>query len=91
MCLGIPGRIIALDEGNPALATVEVAGVRRQVNISCIVDDAHPAQKCLGQWVLIHVGFAMIRIDELEAQRTLDVLKELGDLQEELVAMRQGS
>lgn len=91
MCLGIPGRIISLDADNPMLATVDVAGVRRTVNISCVVEDAHTARACIGEWVLIHVGFAMTRIDQQEAQRTLDLLKELGDLHDELQAMRQGS
>lgn len=91
MCLGIPGRVVALDEHDPMLATVDVAGVRRQVNITCVVSDDHPPQACIGEWVLIHVGFAMMRIDEAEAQRTLDVLTALGDAHDELQAMREGT
>jgi hydrogenase expression/formation protein HypC len=88
MCLGIPGQIVALDPIHAALATVQVSGVKRQVNIACIVDDAHPPESCLGDWVLVHVGFAMSRIDEAEAARTLEILTELGEAQAELLAMR---
>jgi hydrogenase expression/formation protein HypC len=61
------------------LATAEVGGVRRQVNIICIVDDEHPAEACVGDWVLLHVGFAMSRIDAAEAAETLRLLSELGE------------
>jgi hydrogenase expression/formation protein HypC len=88
MCLGIPGQIVRLDPDRAALATVDVAGVRRQINIACIVDDAHPRESCLGDWVLVHVGFAMSRIDEREAEQTLALLTQLGEAQAELVAMR---
>ena len=53
------------------LAVVNVAGVRREINIACIVDDEHPVVSCVGDWVLVHVGFAMSRIDEDEAMKTL--------------------
>ena len=67
---------------------VDVGGVRRQVNIACIVDEEHPVASCVGDWVLIHVGFAMSRIDEAEAAETLRILTELGEAQAELEAMR---
>jgi hydrogenase expression/formation protein HypC len=89
MCLGIPGQIVALDTEHATLATVEVAGVRRAVNIACIVDAAHPPASCLGDWVLVHVGFAMSRIDAGEAAQTLALLTELGEAQAEIAAMRQ--
>ena len=88
MCLGIPGRIVTIDDVRKKLATVDVSGVRRQVNIACIVDEAHPVEACLGDWVLVHVGFAMSRIDESEAAQTLQVLTELGEAQAEIEAMR---
>jgi hydrogenase expression/formation protein HypC len=87
MCLGIPGRIVRIDDPVRKLATAEVAGVRRQVNIACIVDAEHPAESCVGDWVLIHVGFAMTRIDEDEAAETLRILEEIGEAQAELAAM----
>ncbi len=88
MCLGIPGQIVEIDPLAEMLATVAVSGVRRKVNIACIVDDAHPPATCLGDWVLVHVGFAMSRIDEAEAAQTLKILTELGEAQAELMAMR---
>jgi hydrogenase expression/formation protein HypC len=87
MCLGIPGQIVRLDDAEMALATVDVCGVRRQINICCIVDDAHRFAACLGDWVLVHVGFAMSRIDADEAQKTLAILAELGEQQAEMMAM----
>jgi hydrogenase expression/formation protein HypC len=91
MCLGIPGRILKIDDVARKLATVEVSGVRRQVNIACIVDERHPAEGCVGDWVLVHVGFAMSRIDEAEAALTLQVLTELGEAQAEVEAMRRSA
>ena len=88
MCLGIPGRIVKIDDAARKLATVEVSGVKRQINIACIVDDAHPVDSCVGDWVLIHVGFAMSRIDAHEAAETLKIMVELGEAQAELEAMR---
>ena len=88
MCLGIPGRIVTIDDAARKLATVDVSGVRRQVNIACIVDAAHPVEACLGDWVLVHVGFAMSRIDATEAALTLQILTELGEAQAEIEAMR---
>ncbi len=91
MCLGIPGQISEITSEEMLMARVTVAGVSREVNIACIVDDAHPPASCVGDWVLVHVGFAMSRIDEEEARRTLDILEQLGEVQEELSAMRQGA
>ncbi len=88
MCLGIPGRIVRIDNAADMLATVDVGGVRRQINIICIVDEGHPVASCVGEWVLIHVGFAMSRIDEQEAAATLQILHELGEAQAEMEAMR---
>ena len=87
MCLGIPGRIVKIDDAARKLATVDVAGIKRQVNITCIVSEEHPVDACVGDWVLIHVGFAMSRIDEREAAETLKVLTELGEAQAEMEAM----
>jgi hydrogenase expression/formation protein HypC len=87
MCLGIPGQIVSLDDAETMLATVDVCGVRRRINLACIIDDEHPFEACLGDWVLIHVGFAMSRIDEEEAQQTLEILAELCEQQAEMAAM----
>jgi hydrogenase expression/formation protein HypC len=88
MCLGIPGRIVAIDDAERKLATVDVSGVKRQINVACIVSEDHPVEACVGDWVLVHVGFAMSRIDEAEAAETLKVLTELGEAQAEMEAMR---
>jgi len=88
MCLGIPGQIIEIIDEQQMLAKVDVSGVRRQVNIACIVDAQHPVADCVGDWVLVHVGFAMSRIDEAEAAKTLALLEELGEVEEELRTIR---
>jgi hydrogenase expression/formation protein HypC len=77
MCLGIPGQIVELTDVSHNLAIVNVGGVKRQVNIACIVDEHHSPESCLGEWVLVHVGFAMNRIDEEEAAETLNLLREI--------------
>lgn len=89
MCLGIPGRIVKIDDAGKKLATVDVSGVKRQVNIACIVSDTHSVQDCVGDWVLVHVGFAMSRIDAAEVEQTMKILIELGEAQAEIEAMRQ--
>lgn len=90
MCLGIPAEIIRLDPAQPRCATVSVAGVERAVNISCVLADGEPPESLVGSWVLVHVGFAMARIDADEAARTLELLAELGEAQEELERLRSG-
>ncbi|MBA3288000.1 MAG: HypC/HybG/HupF family hydrogenase formation chaperone [Acidimicrobiia bacterium] len=74
MCLGIPGRVAEFDDTNPHLAMVEVTGVRRRINVGLLEDE----DLAVGDWVLIHVGFAMSRIDEEEADRALDGLRLMG-------------
>ena len=88
MCLGIPGQIVAIVDAQRQLALVDVGGVRRTVNVAFIVDDTHPVDACLGEWVLVHVGFAMSRIDAEEAARTLALLDELGEAQAEIDLIR---
>lgn len=82
MCLGIPGQIIAIHDAANNLALVEVSGVRRLINIAFIVDEDLPPAACVGDWVLVHVGFAMSRLDEAEAMHTLALLRELGEMDE---------
>lgn len=84
MCLGIPGQIVSIKDEDNYLATVDVAGVKRDVNIACVVSEAYPPAACVGDWVLVHAGFAMSHIDEDEAQRNLELLGQLGDIQNEL-------
>lgn len=88
MCLGIPGRIEAISRPEAKLAMVDVLGVKREINIACIVREGEPLEECIGAWVLVHVGFAMNRVDEREAQLTLELLKELGEAQAEIEAFK---
>jgi hydrogenase expression/formation protein HypC len=87
MCLGIPGQIVEIVDAQKKLAKVDVSGVKRQVNIACIVSEEHPVASCVGDWVLVHVGFAMSRINEEEARKTLALLIELGEAQKEIESM----
>ncbi|MEM9696998.1 MAG: HypC/HybG/HupF family hydrogenase formation chaperone [Myxococcota bacterium] len=87
MCLGIPGKIVEIPDPSQTLGVVDVGGVRRLTNLACVIDDEHPIESCVGEWVLVHVGFAMSRIDAEEAARTLALLEEMGEVQAELEAM----
>ena len=91
MCLGIPGKIVEITDETRKLAMVEISGVRRQVNVACIAREGEPLSSLIGEWSLIHVGFAMSRIDEAEAAETLKVLMMMGEAQEELLAMQQSA
>lgn len=75
MCIGVPGQVLAVGEDIHQLAQVEVCGIKRDVNIALICE-GNPAD-LLGQWVLVHVGFAMSIIDEDEAKATLDALRQM--------------
>lgn len=77
MCLGIPGQIIEIINAEQSLATVDFGGVRRPVNVACILDAEHAINDCVGDWVLVHVGFALNRLDPDEAAATLRLLSEL--------------
>ena len=77
MCLAIPGRILEIVDAGNRLAKVDVAGVRRTVNVG-LLDDAD-----VGDWVLIHVGFALSKVDEEEALATLRLLQRMGEAYEQ--------
>jgi hydrogenase expression/formation protein HypC len=72
VCLAIPGQIVDLVDEFSGLASVDIAGVRRMVNVG-LLDAPGP-----GDWVLVHVGFAIASVDEAEAQATLALLREMG-------------
>ena len=76
MCVGMPGQLVEIFVDEHA-ATVDVAGVRRRVNIGLLLDDEGIA---VGDWVLIHVGFAMAKIDEAEARDSLITIEELSSV-----------
>ena len=74
MCLGIPGEIVELMDDRPDLAKVDVSGVKRAINIGLLENEKLEP----GDWVLIHVGFALSKIDEDEAKAALDFLEGIG-------------
>jgi len=79
MCLAVPGKVTSIDESNPELkmAKVNFSGVSREVCIQWL-DDVK-----IGDYVLVHVGFALNKIDEKDAEETLRILREMGDIEEE--------
>ena len=81
MCLGIPAQIVRILSAEDAQAMVEIGGVRRPVNIAFVLND-RDAEQCVGDWVLVHAGFAMSRIDAEEAARTLALLEELREFED---------
>ena len=81
MCLGIPGRIVEILDEDLLLAKADVSGVRRNINIGLVHNEDERVE--VGDWVLIHVGFAMSRLNEPEAQATLEALRELGEAYEQ--------
>ena len=87
MCLGIPGQLVELDADNDQLARVDVAGVRRMINIGLLEDEVLEP----GDWVLIHVGFAMSKIDEDEAAVALASLKLMGSGLDDEMEMLRGT
>lgn len=87
MCLGIPGQIVEISDAERKLALVDVSGVKREVNVAPILEGAK-VEDLIGVWTLIHVGFAMSRINEEEAEKTLEILRMMGEVHEELEAMK---
>jgi hydrogenase expression/formation protein HypC len=84
MCLAIPGKIVELVPGQAHLGTVEVAGVRRKVDLGLLQEDMPVA----GDWVLIHVGFAMTKISEKDALEQMHLLKLLGETEQAMQEVR---
>ena len=76
MCLSIPSKIVEIDEDN--MATVDTMGIKRMVSLDLMLDEVG-----LGDYILIHVGFAMSKIDEAEALQSLEVYQEMLEAMEE--------
>jgi hydrogenase expression/formation protein HypC len=88
MCLAIPGRVVEFADELNRLATVEVAGVRRTVNVG-LLDEGPGSGVEVDDWVLIHVGFAISKVDEEEAHATLRLLEGMGaDYEQELEELK---
>ncbi|MGA2454813.1 MAG: HypC/HybG/HupF family hydrogenase formation chaperone [Solirubrobacteraceae bacterium] len=89
MCLAIPGRVVEVVDSANQLAKVDVAGVKRTVNVGLLDTDL---DALVGRWVLIHVGFALSQIDEREALATLELLQEMGaGYEQELRELRESA
>ena len=87
MCLAIPGQVLEITDEVNRLAKVDVAGVQRNVNVGLLDEDGDPAGP--GDWVLIHVGFALSKVDEEEARATLELLQGMGqDYEQELEELK---
>ncbi|MCW2568841.1 MAG: hydrogenase assembly chaperone HypC/HupF [Mycobacterium sp.] len=87
MCLGIPGEIVEILDDRTDLARVDVSGVRRAINIGLLENETLVP----GDWVLIHVGFALSKIDEDEAKAALEFLEGIGQAYEDEIAALQDS
>ncbi len=88
MCLAIPGQIVELVDPEHQIARVDVVGVRRNINVSLLQDDQGGGARP-GDWVLIHVGFALSKVDEEEAHATLRLLEQMGaEYEQELEELR---
>jgi hydrogenase expression/formation protein HypC len=83
MCLGIPGQIVEIVDETFQIARVEISGVKRNVSIALLAEEG----VSLGDWVLIHVGFAMSKIDELEAHETMKALQVMGQAYDDELKM----
>ena len=74
MCLGIPGQVVDIVDAENHLAKVDVNGIKRTISVRLLAQDGLIS----GDWVLVHVGFAMAKIDQREAELTLDAMKHMG-------------
>jgi hydrogenase expression/formation protein HypC len=89
MCLAIPAQVIELVDEEKRLALVDIAGLRRNVNVGLLDDDDDGGARP-GDWVLIHVGFALSKVDEEEAHATLQLLEQMGsDFEQELEELKE--
>jgi hydrogenase expression/formation protein HypC len=89
MCLAIPGQIIEVVDEERRIALVDVAGVRRRINVGLLDGGGPGSGVAAGDWVLIHVGFAISAVDEHEARATRDLLERMGaDYEQELEQLR---
>ena len=89
VCLAIPGLVIDFVDPDNHIAKVDVVGVRRNINVSLLVDENDGRGAQPGDWVLIHVGFALSKVDEEEAHATLALLEGMGaDYEQELEELK---
>jgi hydrogenase expression/formation protein HypC len=85
MCLAVPAKVVEIVDEENQIAKVEIGGVRRNISVA-LLDDVR-----VGDWVLVHVGFAIQKVDEEEAMQTLTLLRQLGqDIEDEFAATQTG-
>jgi hydrogenase expression/formation protein HypC len=85
MCLAVPAKVVEIVDEENQIAKVDIGGVRRNISVA-LLDDVR-----VGDWVLVHVGFAIQKVDEEEAMQTLTLLRQLGQgIEDELVATQTG-
>ena len=87
MCLGIPGKIISIEDKQKLIAKADFNGVQRNINLNCIIKSAEELPAMIDKWVLVHVGFPTRCLDEEEARKTLEVVNEMEDLQSQMYAV----
>ena len=87
MCIGVPGQICAIDG---LLAKVDVSGIQRNVDLTLVGSEDEQGRSRIGQWVLVHVGFAMSIINEAEARETLAALQNMFDVEPDVGALLYG-
>lgn len=85
MCLAVPGKIVELTDKEQCLVKVDLSGAKQVINVRSIIDTMHPYDSCVGEWVLIHFGFATSRVDEEEALKIIEVLEEMGTMMEQQI------
>ncbi|BDH47711.1 hydrogenase assembly protein HypC [Salmonella enterica subsp. enterica serovar Choleraesuis] len=88
MCIGVPGKISELLDNNQA--RVDVGGIQRDVDLTLVGSHDENGNPRLGQWVLVHVGFAMSVLDEQEARQTLAALQEMHEMEPDVGALLYG-
>ncbi|CAO3455896.1 HypC/HybG/HupF family hydrogenase formation chaperone [Azospirillum sp.] len=82
MCLGVPARILAVADAGRMTVLAEMLGEEREVNLSCLAGPDEPPAAWIGDWVLVHLGFALSRITEADALTTLDMLRQLDEAED---------
>lgn len=86
MCLGIPGQVVEIVDTAQNLAKVDVNGIRRTISTRLLGTEPSNGGVTVGDWVLVHVGFAMARIDQAEADETLAAIKRMGQAYDDELA-----
>jgi hydrogenase expression/formation protein HypC len=90
MCLGVPAKIKEVVDIDNQIVLVDLSGVKREVNVACVLDSSNRLDDLINKWVLVHVGFALSIVDEDEAYKTLMILDQIGELSATIEELGQG-